>query len=379
MRKTSRIAFSLAATTLGGENADGLTEVYYLLTPARTSDTEAAAGELSYYIAASRRDVIPSPSPSPTPTPSAVAAVAPGMLVVIRSNSDALRLGNEAQVQRDYQALLNLTFFDKTKTRVLTEDGARGGVIVVFEVVELPVIRELTFKGLKSLGEADMLKEFREQKVGVSKETTLDPVKVNNARRVIRELLAQRGHPNATVEVQTEEVSPTSVSVTFDVDESDRVRVIDIDFEGNKHFSDGELRGAMKLVKEAGLITRLKGEDILHLEKLDYDLRKNVRDFMMSKGYLDARTGEPRVEGLGPKHTGLSVPLLPVVVPMLSSTDEGLRVVIPINEGKRYRVGKVTLHLLDQVLRRGHVPDAELRPAPELLQLPLWLHGHDRR
>ncbi len=39
---------------------------------------------------------------------------------------------NEAQVQRDYQALLNLPFFDKTETRVATDDGPRGGKIVIF-------------------------------------------------------------------------------------------------------------------------------------------------------------------------------------------------------------------------------------------------------
>jgi outer membrane protein insertion porin family len=246
---------------------------------------------------------------------------------------------NPEQVKRDYQALLNLPFFDKTKTRVSTTDGPRGGKIVIFEVSELPVIRELTFKGLKSVGEADVLKEFREQRVGVTKETTYDPVKVNNATRVIKELLAQHGHPNAVVKADTEEVSQTSVALTFNVDEGDRVRVVEIQFEGNQHFSDGELRGAMKLVKEAGLISRFKGMDILHLEKLDYDLRKNVVDYMRSKGYLEARTGEPRVEGVGPRRTGF--PILPL--PIISSVDEGLRVTIPVVEGKLYRLGEIKI------------------------------------
>ncbi|HEX7314575.1 MAG TPA: outer membrane protein assembly factor BamA [Pyrinomonadaceae bacterium] len=246
---------------------------------------------------------------------------------------------NEAQIQRDYQALLNLPFFDKTKVRVSTTDGPRGGKVVIFEVVELPVIRELTFKGLSSIGEADVLKEFREQRVGIAREQTYDPVKVNNARRVIKELLSQHGHPNAVVNPVTEEVSATSIALTFDVDEGDRVRVVDIDFEGNTHFSDGELRGAMKLVKEAGLLSRFRGQDILHLEKLDYDLRKNVVDYMRGKGYLEARTGEPRVEGLGPKRTGF--PILPL--PIISSTDEALRVVIPITEGKLYRLGEIKI------------------------------------
>lgn len=246
---------------------------------------------------------------------------------------------NPAQVERDLQALLNLPFFDKTATRVSVTDGPLGGKVVIFEVKELPVIRELTFKGLSSVGEADVLKEFREQRVGIAREQTFDPVKVNNARRVIRELLSQHGHPNATIDPQVEEISQTSVSLTFDIDEGDRVRVVDIQFEGNQHFSDGELRGAMQLVKEAGLFSRFKGQDILHLEKLDYDLRKNVIDHMRSKGYLEARTGEPRVEGLGPKRTGF--PILPL--PIISSTDEGLRVTVPVTEGKLYRLGQIKI------------------------------------
>jgi outer membrane protein insertion porin family len=245
---------------------------------------------------------------------------------------------NEEQIRRDYQALLNLPFFNKTATRVSTEDGPRGGKIVIFTVEELPVIRDLQFKGLSSVGEADLLKAFREQRVGVSKEVSYDPVKINSAKRVIRELLAERGHPNATIEADVEEISQTSVGITFRVDEGDRVRVVDIDFEGNQVFSDGDLRGAMKLVKEAGLITRFKGQDILHLDKLDYDLRVNVVNHMRSKGYLEARTGEPRVEGLGQRRTGFFLPL-----PLLSSSDEALRVTIPVVEGKVYRLGEIKI------------------------------------
>ena len=78
---------------------------------------------------------------------------------------------NEQQVQRDLQAILALGFFDKTATRVLTEEGARGGINVIFEVKELPIIRDLQFEGLKSVPESDVLKTFRERRVGISKES----------------------------------------------------------------------------------------------------------------------------------------------------------------------------------------------------------------
>lgn len=245
---------------------------------------------------------------------------------------------NEQQVQRDLQAVLALGFFDKTATRVLTEVGARGGINIVFEVKELPIIRDLQFDGLSSVPESDVLKAFRERRVGISKESIYDPVKARNAIRVLKELLAARGHPNATIEEKRDEVSATSIALTFAINEGDRVRVMEIQFEGNAIFSDGKLRGSMKLVKEAGLITRFKGQDILDRDKLEYDLR-NVDNYMRARGYLQARHGEPRVEGIGPRRTGF--PILPL--PFLSSVDEGLRVTVPIVEGRIYRIGDMKI------------------------------------
>jgi outer membrane protein insertion porin family len=241
------------------------------------------------------------------------------------------------QAQRDLVAINQLGFFDKTKSRVLTEEGTRGGVNVIFEVTELPIIRDIQFDGLKSVPESDVLKAFRENRVGVSKEAIYDPVKVLAAVRVIKELLAARGRPNATITPKTEEVSKTSTALTFEVNEGERVRVVEIDFEGNKVFSDGKLRDQMKYVKEAGLITRFKSEDILDRRKLEEDLRR-VTFYMRSKGYLQARTGEPKIEGLGEKTTGFFIPL-----PLLSSTDQGLKVTVPVTEGRIYKLGELKI------------------------------------
>ena len=72
---------------------------------------------------------------------------------------------------------------------------------------ELPIIRDIQFEGLKSVTESDVLKTFRERRVGVSKEAILDPVKVKNAERTLKELLSAKGHPNAVVTGSVEEVS----------------------------------------------------------------------------------------------------------------------------------------------------------------------------
>jgi outer membrane protein insertion porin family len=245
---------------------------------------------------------------------------------------------NEAQVQRDLQTLLGYGFFDKVETKVSTEIGPRGGINVIFYVKELPILRDIQFQGLKSVPESDVLKAFREKRVGVSKEAIEDPVKIKNATRVIKELLAAKGHPDATVKAGVEHISATSDAITFEVNEGPRVRVAEIRFEGSKIFKSSRLRDQMKYVKEAGLITRFRELDILDREKLDYDLHK-VDNYMRSKGYLTAHHGEPVITGLGKRRTGF--PILPL--PFISSIDDTLRVTVPIIDGRLYRVGDVKI------------------------------------
>lgn len=273
-----------------------------------------------------------------------------------------------AALERDLRELLSLNFFDKTATRVLTEDGIRGGVNVIFEVRELPIIRDLVFKGTSSITESDILKEFRERRVGISKESTYDPVKSRVATRVLREMLAAKGYPNATVEVVEEEISATSIALTFNITPGYRSRIVQIDFEGNEHFKDSELRGALQLVKETGIVERIKGQDILDLRKLQYDLQKNVRAYMFSKGYFQARIGEPEVVGLGYKRTGFPI-LRNFPIPLITSTDDTLRIVVPVTEGKVYRVGELKVEgnsifseqqILNGVgLKKGEIADGK--------------------
>ncbi len=275
---------------------------------------------------------------------------------------------NRAALERDLQELLSLNFFDKVKTRVLTEEGVRGGVNVIFEVAELPIIRDLQFEGLKAVPESEILKAFREQRVGISKESIYNPVNAQKGIRVIREQLASKGYPNAKVTVREEEVSATSTAVTFDVDQGNRSRIVEIDFEGNQVFKDGELRAQLQLVRETGLISRFKGQDILDLRKLQYDLRKNVQSYMFSKGYFQARIGEPVVEGLGYKRTGFPIiNLLPL--PIVTSKDDTLKIIVPVTEGKIFRVGELKVEgnsifseqqILSYVgLKKGEVADGK--------------------
>jgi outer membrane protein assembly factor BamA len=119
------------------------------------------------------------------------------------------------QVQRDFQSILALGLFDRVQTRVLQDSGLRGGVVITFEVVEMPLILDVSFEGLRGIKEAELIEAFRREHVNVEKDAVYDPVEVRKAIHVIRNFLMTRGWPNPLVTVLQENVTATSVSLTF--------------------------------------------------------------------------------------------------------------------------------------------------------------------
>jgi outer membrane protein assembly factor BamA len=73
------------------------------------------------------------------------------------------------RVSRDLETILATGYFNKASTRVITEEGARGGVVIIFETFELPLISEVKFEGLKFLAEAAILDALLKENIDVRK------------------------------------------------------------------------------------------------------------------------------------------------------------------------------------------------------------------
>lgn len=116
--------------------------------------------------------------------------------------------------QRDLQKLLALGVFNKMQTRVLIDEGFRGGVVVIFEVVELRLLLEVKFQGLRGIKGSEIIEALREKNINLVKDAVYDVVKVRAARRVIQQLLGSRGWPDAVITTR-EEIGGTYVSIEF--------------------------------------------------------------------------------------------------------------------------------------------------------------------
>jgi outer membrane protein insertion porin family len=198
-------------------------------------------------------------------------------------------------LRRDFMALWNTGRFDDI--RIETEAGT-AGVIVRFVVVERQVIRSIKYEGMKSVTLSELLDRYKERKVGLSVESQYDPNKIQHAVVVIKEYLAERGRQYAEVVPELRQIPPSSIELTFQVNEGPKVKVGNIEFQGNKVFGQRLLVRTMKNLRPVGLPHSILFENIFaktyDLAKLEED-KSRIQDFYQTKGYFAARVLEQKV------------------------------------------------------------------------------------
>jgi len=137
---------------------------------------------------------------------------------------------DEDSIHRDFMALWNTGRFDDIRVE---REAGKTGWILRFIMAERRVIRSIKYDGNKSVSNSEILDRFKERKVGLSVESQYDPNKVQRARNVLQEYLAERGRQFATVDADLRQVPPSSLELTFKINEGPKVKVGTISFSGN--------------------------------------------------------------------------------------------------------------------------------------------------
>jgi hypothetical protein len=125
---------------------------------------------------------------------------------------------NPDQLKRDLQALLKTGLFDAFNTYVTAEDAPRGGVRVIFQVHELPLIAEIAFQGVAATkNQFAIMDEFSRRRIDVRVGRPLDPVNLKKATKLIEDYFQSQGWTNVKAEALVENLKATEVKVTFKI------------------------------------------------------------------------------------------------------------------------------------------------------------------
>ncbi len=239
-------------------------------------------------------------------------------------------------LRRDFMALWNSGRFDDI--RLETEPGT-AGMIIRFVVTERQVIRSIKYDGMKSVTLSELLDRYKERKVGLTVESQYDPNKIQHAAVVIKEFLAERGRQYAQVTPEIRQIPPSSLEVTFVVNEGPKVKVGVIEIQGNKAFSQREVVRAMKNLKPMGIPHSILFEDLFaktyDLAKLEED-KSRVQDFYQQHGYFNARVLDQKVTLHNVGAGKFRIPLIYKPKPGINAD-----IVLPIEEGRLYHLRNV--------------------------------------
>jgi outer membrane protein insertion porin family len=251
---------------------------------------------------------------------------------------------NEETLKRDFQALWNTQFFEDVKLRVEDSPNRADAKIVIFDVKERPTIRRIRYEGNHSVSESDILDRFKERKVGLTVESQFDPTKIKKAQVVLRELLSEHGRQFAKVTPQYERIaSSNAVILIFKVEEGPKVKVGRVHFQGNRAFSDRKLIRTMRHSRPYAIPLYFKYLSVMSKtydrEKLNEDLEVGVRGLYQDHGYFKVLVKDPIIENVDVDRGGLPLP----VPGLRKKHGKAVNLTIPIEEGERYRMGKLNI------------------------------------
>ncbi|MEE9218661.1 MAG: outer membrane protein assembly factor BamA [Acidobacteriota bacterium] len=232
------------------------------------------------------------------------------------------------RVRADFRHLWERKFFDDLS--VETRPG-NVGVVVIFHVVERPLLTSVEFSDIKVLTRTQMEDRLKERDVVLKVGAPVDYAAVKKAEEVLRDSLAQKGYLDALVSSELEQISRGVVAVNFDIKPGVKTRIRSIEFTGNAVFSDRKLRRALKRTHAHSWWRAIRGGSTYHPLVFDQDL-ESVRQLYLNRGYIDVKIKPTIVEVQEGKPRKKE-----------HKRKKWLSLTVPIEEGRSYRVGALSV------------------------------------
>ncbi|MDB5797272.1 MAG: bamA [Paucimonas sp.] len=212
---------------------------------------------------------------------------------------------------------------------------AEGDVLVV-QVEERPSIAGIEFSGIKEFERDALIKALKE--IGLADTRIYDRALLDRAEQELKRQYLSRGLYGAQITTTVTPIERNRVRISFAVDEGAAARIREINFIGNKSFSDKELRSLLKLTTP-GWFTWFSKADQYSRQKLTGDMEA-LRSFYLNRGYLEMQIESTQVS--------------------ITPDRKDIYITFGISEGDKFKVSDVKIE--GETLGR----EAELRALLEL-------------
>jgi len=159
---------------------------------------------------------------------------------------------------------------------------AQGNVLIVI-VEERPTISRIEFTGMKEFDQEIVRKSLKA--VGVAEARFYDKALIDKAEQELKRQYVGKGMYAAEVVATVTPVERNQVAIYFNIDEGPVAKIQEINFIGNKVFSESTLKSEMQL-KTGGWLSWYSKDNLYSKQKLTADL-ENIRSYYLNRGYLE--------------------------------------------------------------------------------------------
>src|SRR5262245_41760178 len=199
---------------------------------------------------------------------------------------------NRVAIDDDVRTLIGTGYFYNVQ---ITEDRTGEGVILVFVVQGKPTITEILFTGNKKYSTTKLQRKIK-SKVG----QPLDERRLFEDAKAIKETYEKAGYPRTEVKpVPSINQATGRGTVTFEVTEQPRTKIVDVFFDGARVYSQKKLRKVVK-TRRRWMFSWLTGSGKLKDEQLDED-REKLANFYREAGYIDFELKEIKYDYPSPQ------------------------------------------------------------------------------
>ena len=235
--------------------------------------------------------------------------------ILVKLESQIGQTIDRQRIIRDIKVIYQMGLFSNVRVEAEPQEI---GFLVRFVVTERPRIETIRFIGASLVSETD-IKEVIQTNVN----EIYDPVRIKQDEKKIRDLYRKEGYARTKVSSQSEAISEKKYRVDFVIDETPQVFLTDIHTQGNKLFSELEIKRFISSA-EIDCFSWINESGIFQEERVNQDLALIAQNYL-AQGYIEVFIEKPRV--------------------LLFHNPEfsRLEVYLNINEGRQYFTGKVDI------------------------------------
>ena len=195
---------------------------------------------------------------------------------------------------------------------------ADGNVLIVF-VEERPAVASIEFAGMKEFEKDMLLKALKE--IGLAEARIFDKSLLDRAEQELKRQYLARGMYAVQITTTVTPIERNRVAINFSVLEGNAAKIRQINFVGNKTFSDSQLQRQISLTTP-GWLTWLTKTDQYSKQKLAADI-ESIKSFYQNRGYIEVQIESTQVS--------------------ITPDKKDIYVTLNIKEGDKYTVSDVKI------------------------------------